>query len=87
MFTGANQVKKCPTTSVCKICTYVQNKINQINDSFYLPSDSEHTFSASYFHEKPILDVSTIEYLIKEMNFHRVQEKELNDHHNDMNKR
>ena len=29
--------------------------------SFDFPPDSEHTFSTSYFNEKPILDVSTIE--------------------------
>ena len=59
--TEAKQVKEHPTTTVYKICTYVQNEIKQSNESFYFPQESEPTFSTSYFNEKSILYVSTIE--------------------------
>ena len=40
---------------------------------FDFPPESEHTFSALYFHENPILDVSTIEERIKANNLRRVK--------------
>ena len=48
----AKQVKKSPTTTVRKICTYVQNGRKQSNDSFGFPPESENIFSTSYFYFK-----------------------------------
>ena len=42
---NAKQVNKCPTRTLWKICTYIQNETVQNNYSFYLPPDSENTFS------------------------------------------
>ena len=51
------EVKECSKTTKYKKCIYVQNEINKIDESFDLTLDNEHTFSTSYFHEEPILDV------------------------------
>ena len=45
----------------------------KIDDSFCLSLYNEHTFSTSYFHEKPILDVSTIEESIQAILLRRVE--------------
>ena len=39
-FPDAKQVKKCPTTTVCKICTYVKNERKKINEGFDFPPDN-----------------------------------------------
>ena len=78
---------KCPKTTVCKECTYVQKDRNQIDEIFDSPPDNEHTFSASYFHEVPIFDVKTIKEMLKEMNLNRVQKKETNYHYKNTTKR
>ena len=75
VFPDARQVNKSPTTTVCKKCAYVQKNRNQIYESFDLPPDNEHTFSASYSHGEPILDVETIDERITSMNLHRTQKK------------
>ena len=71
-FPGAKQAKKCPTTSLYKIFTYVQNERNQIGEIFDCPPNNEHTFSVSYFIEEPILYVSTIEESMRLINLYRV---------------
>ena len=45
----------------------------KINESFYFPPDSEQTFSAYYFHENTMLDVSTIEENIIATHLNRLQ--------------
>ena len=45
----AKQVKKCPTTSVCKICTYVQNEINQTDEIFDCPPYMNISFPRHFF--------------------------------------
>ena len=62
----ANQVNACLTTKVWKICIFVQNKGKKVNESFDSPINIEYTFSTSLFNEKPRIDVSAIEYFIKE---------------------
>ena len=54
---------------------------------FNLTLDNEHTFSISYFHEEPILDVLTIEERIKAMNLHRVSKIYMTYNHKNMNNR
>ena len=49
-----------PQNKSMQKCIYVQNDGNRSNEIFDLPPNSEHIFSASYFHEKAIIDVSTI---------------------------
>ena len=65
--------KQCPETTVSKKYTFVQKYGNQIDEIFDLPPDTEHIFSASYFDEKTIVDVQTIESMLKSTNLHRVQ--------------
>ena len=71
------QVNKPPTTTVYNICTYVQNEIKKVNETIDFPQDSKHTFSALYIYENPILGVSTIEDLIKEMSLHMLTKKKI----------
>ena len=71
-FPDAKQVKTFPKTRVCYKCTYVQNDKNHIDDVFDFLPDTYHTFSASCYLEKPIVDVKTIKERIKSMNLHRV---------------
>ena len=71
----AKQIKIWSKTKVCKECTHFQKYINKIDESFDSPPDNEHTFSESYFHKKPIVDLQTIEERIKSTNLHRVQKK------------
>ena len=59
-FPDAKGLKKPPKITRCKKCEYIQNERNQVYKSFDLTPDYAHTFSTSYFHEEPILDVSTI---------------------------
>ena len=56
-------------------CTQVQNDSNRIDKIFDKQLDNEYTFSASYFHEKPIVDVETIEERLTPINLHRVEKK------------
>ena len=72
-FPDAKGLKKPPKITRCKKCEYIQNERNQVYKSFDLTPDYAHTFSTSYFHEEPILDVSTIEESIKFMKLHRVE--------------
>ena len=44
VFPDSKQVKKCPKTTVFKICTYVQDEGRWSNNIFGLSPDSEHTF-------------------------------------------
>ena len=74
-FLDSKQVNKWPTTKVYKICTYVQNEIKLISDAFDFAPDSERKISTPYIHENPVLDVSNIEDLIKEMNLRRVKKR------------
>ena len=79
--------KKYPKTTVCKECTYVQNDRDKIDEIFDLPPDNEHTFSASYFHKKPIVDVKYTEERLKEINLKRVQKNDMNYHYKNITKR
>ena len=74
-FHDANQIKKCPKTVLCKECTYFQKDINESDENFDSTQDNEPTFSSSFFHEGPIVNVETIEELLKEMNLRRIQKK------------
>ena len=56
----AKKVNKGPRTTVWNICKYVQDERRKSNESFDLLPENEHTFSTSYFHEKPLLNVETI---------------------------
>ena len=40
---------------------------------FDFPPDNKRTFSASCFHEKPLVDVENTEESMKSMNLHRVK--------------
>ena len=60
-FPDAKQLNKCLKLTVWRLCTYVKNERSRINGIIYFPPDSEHNFSTIYFHEKNLLDVSTIE--------------------------
>ena len=73
-FPEALIVNKFPKTTVYKK-QYCSKWYNSKQWEFLLTPDNAHTFFEYYFHEEPILDVSTVEYLIKEMNFHKVQKK------------
>ena len=75
VFSEAKKLKKCPRTTVFKICKYDKNERKKSNESFDLHQDSENIFYASYFHEKPLLGVSTIEGKIKAMNLQKVQKR------------
>ena len=46
--------------TVCRECIYVQKDKNKIDEIIDLPPDNEHTISASYFNEEPIVGVQTI---------------------------
>ena len=59
-FYSAKQEKMHHNNNIKK-CIYIQNDKNKIDGSFDLPQDNEHTFSASYFHEKHIFDGENIE--------------------------
>ena len=39
-FPDAKQIKKCPKTTVCKECTYVQKDRNDIDENFDSPPDN-----------------------------------------------
>ena len=43
----------CPTTVLCKECTYVQKHINENDEKIDPPADSEQNFSSSYFMKEP----------------------------------
>ena len=46
-FPGDNQVKKLPTTTVGKVCTYFKNKRKRSNTGFDLTPEIEHILSTS----------------------------------------
>ena len=54
-FPGANQIKKCPKTVLCKECTYVQKYINVKDEKIDPPEDIEQTFSRHISLKNPIL--------------------------------
>ena len=45
-FLSAKQIEKCPKTTLCKDCTYVQKYRNKIDENIDSPPDNEPTFSA-----------------------------------------
>ena len=47
-FSDAKQIPKCPETVLCEECTYVQEDINESDDSFLYQPDNEPTFSSSF---------------------------------------
>ena len=55
----AKQIKNAEKI-ICRECTYVQKDKNKIDEIIDLPPDNEHTISASYFNEEPIVGVQTI---------------------------
>ena len=60
-FPDAKQNKKYPKTTLCKEFTYVQKFINESDKNFYSTQYNEPTFSSSFFHEGPIVNVENIE--------------------------
>ena len=60
-FPDAKQIKKCPKTVLYQKCTYVQKDINESDENFDSTQDNEPTFSSSFFHEGPIVNVENIE--------------------------
>ena len=60
-FPEANQINKCPRSSLCKELTYVQEEKYVGGGNIDSPPDNENTFSSSYFLEKSIVNVETIE--------------------------
>ena len=74
-FPDAKQINQCPKSTLWKECTYVQEEKDEIEGNIDSPPDNEPTFSSSYFLEKPIVNVETVERILKEMNLHRVQQK------------
>ena len=67
------QSKKKPKTTVWIFFTYVQKYRNVIDENFDSSPDNEPTFSESYCHEVPIVNMENIEEVLKEMKLHRVQ--------------
>ena len=67
-FPGANQIKKCSKTVLCKECTYVQKYKNGKYEKIDPPEDIEQTFFSSYFIEKPNYTVESIEVRLNEIN-------------------
>ena len=49
---------------LCKECTYGQKDINESDENFYSTEDIEPTFSSSFFHEGPVVNVETIEEML-----------------------
>ena len=64
-----------PKTILCKECTYVQKDINENDENIDSTEDNEPTILSSYFMEKPLFNVKTIEERLNEMNLDRVQNK------------
>ena len=64
-FPDAKQIKQCHEKHLCKECKYVQKERNESEGNIDSSPDIEHTFLSSYFHEKPIVDVETIEERFK----------------------
>ena len=60
-FPEAKQIKQCPKSSLCNECTYVQKEINESEGNTDSVPNNKPTFSSSYFHENPIVNVKTIE--------------------------
>ena len=60
-FSDSNEINMCPTTVSCNECTYDQNHINENDEKIDPPSDSEQTFSSSYFIKEPNHKVESIE--------------------------
>ena len=74
-FPDAKPIKKCPKTFLCKECTCVQKDINGKDNKIYPTEDIEQTFFLSYFIEKPVFTVESIEESLHEINLERVQNK------------
>ena len=64
-FPESKQINQCPKSTLCKECTYVQEEEIESEGNIYSPPDNEPTFSSSYFPEKPIVNVETIEERLK----------------------
>ena len=81
-FPGANQIKKCPKTFLCKECTYVQKDKNGKDEIIDPPADNEQNFFSQYFIEKTNYTVEIIELRLNEINLERLQNKgeQLNSH-------
>ena len=60
-YTEALTINKCPNTTVCYICKYVDDKIQQSNDSLELTPDKENAFYTSILRYKPLIGTETIE--------------------------
>ena len=72
-------------TVLCKECTYVQKDINGKDEKIDPTEDIEQTFFSSYFIEKPVFTVESIEARLNEINLERVQKKgeKLSSHEHD----
>ena len=74
-FPDAKPIKKCPKTVLCKEYTYVQKDINGKDERVDPTEDIEQTFFSSYFIEKPISTVESIEVSLNEINLERLHKK------------
>ena len=72
-YPGANLIKKCPKTVLCKECTYVQKDKNGKDDKIDSPEDTEYTFFSSYFIQNPNYTVESIEVRLNKINLERLQ--------------
>ena len=72
---------------MCISFKYVDNKIQQRNESFGSSPGNEHTFYVSCLKYTPLLDVATIEGGIRETSLQIDLGKDMNYNHNNMNKR
>ena len=64
-FLDEYQINQCPESTLCKECTYVQEEKDESEGNIDSLPDNEPTFSSSYFLEKPIFNVETIEERFK----------------------
>ena len=71
-FPDEKPIKKFQKTVSCKECTCVQKDINGNNEKNDSTEDIEHTFFSSYFLEKPVFTVESIEERLNEINLERV---------------
>ena len=72
-FPDAKLIKKFPKTVLCKECTCFQKDINENDEKIDSTEDNEPTFLSSYFLEKPVFTVETIEERLNEMKLDRIQ--------------
>ena len=67
-FPDAKPIKKFPKTILCKECIYVQKDIIGKDEKIDPIDHIEKTFLSSYFIEKPVFTVESIEARLNEIN-------------------